>query len=167
MADRRYRDEYQPYRREEQYRDYAVRGSGEDLDSGRVQFGRRYRESDTYRHDNDRDPGSRGNYDRGSGDADFQGSRSQEHTSDLQFRGRGPRGYRRSDDRIREDVCDVLTDDANVDATEIEVVVKDGEVMLTGSVNSRDQKRRAEAIAERVSGVRDVQNSLRVTQAQH
>ena len=39
----------------------------------------------------------------------------------------------------------------------------DGEVTLSGSVMSRDQKRRAEDVAERISGVRDVTNQLRVT----
>jgi osmotically-inducible protein OsmY len=76
--------------------------------------------------------------------------------------GRGPKGYRRSDDRIREEVCDCMTDDAVLDASEIEVDVKHGEVFLTGTVTSRDQKRRAEDVAERISGVRDVTNQLRV-----
>jgi hypothetical protein len=77
--------------------------------------------------------------------------------------GRGPKGYQRSDDRIREDVCDRMTDDPILDASEIEIDVRQGEVMLTGSVTSREQKRRAEDIAERVGGVRDVANQLRVT----
>jgi osmotically-inducible protein OsmY len=67
-------------------------------------------------------------------------------------RGRGPKGYARSDDRIREDVSDRLGDDWLVDATEIEVSVVSGEVTLSGTVNSRDQRRRAEDIAESVSG---------------
>lgn len=78
------------------------------------------------------------------------------------FRGKGPRGYTRTDERIRELVCEALTDDDDVDASHIEVVVKDGEVMLTGTVDDRRQKRLAEDCAERVSGVRDVQNQLRV-----
>ena len=41
--------------------------------------------------------------------------------------------------------------------------MKSGEVMLRGSVTSREQKRRAEDVAERISGVRDVTNQLRVT----
>ena len=39
----------------------------------------------------------------------------------LDYAGRGPRGYRRSDDRIGEDVCDRLTDDPALDASGIEV----------------------------------------------
>jgi osmotically-inducible protein OsmY len=78
------------------------------------------------------------------------------------FRGRGPAGYRRSDERIREDVCECLTDDAYLDATEIEVTVKDRIVTLSGLVNSRHEKRRAEELVDRIGGVEDVQNSLRV-----
>lgn len=78
-----------------------------------------------------------------------------------EHRGRGPKGYRRSDDRIREDINDRLTDDAWLDASDIDVEVKDGEVTLSGTVRSRDDKRRAENIAESVSGVTHAQNNLR------
>jgi osmotically-inducible protein OsmY len=77
--------------------------------------------------------------------------------------GRGPKGYQRSDDRIREEVCDRLTDAPHVDASEIEITVRGGEVTLTGSVRERDDKRRAEDLVEHVSGVREVHNNLRVT----
>ena len=77
-------------------------------------------------------------------------------------RGRGPQGYRRSDERIREDACERLTDDDRIDATDIEVAVTECEVTLSGTVRSREQKRLAEDLVDRVSGVRDVINSLRV-----
>jgi osmotically-inducible protein OsmY len=80
------------------------------------------------------------------------------------YRGRGPRNYRRSDERIREDVCDCLTDDPRLDASNVEVTVKDCEVTLAGSVNRREDKRRAEDLVERISGVKDVRNNLRVSQ---
>jgi hypothetical protein len=76
--------------------------------------------------------------------------------------GRGPSNYTRSDDRIREDANDALTHDWGVDATHINVSVKDGEVTLNGTVDSRQAKRRAEDALERVSGVKHVQNNLRV-----
>ena len=79
------------------------------------------------------------------------------------YAGRGPKFYKRSDDRIRDEICDCMTDDPVLDASEIVVEVIDGEVTLSGSVMSRDQKRRAEDVAERISGVRDVTNQLRVT----
>ncbi|HEV2557715.1 MAG TPA: BON domain-containing protein [Microvirga sp.] len=78
------------------------------------------------------------------------------------FRGRGPKGYQRSDERIREDVCERLTDDPIVDASDIDIVVADREVTLNGFVEHRDARRRAEDIAEHVSGVAHVQNNLRV-----
>ena len=80
------------------------------------------------------------------------------------YSGRGPKGYTRSDDRIKEDVCDRLTDDPEVDASNIEVSVANCEVTLSGTVDSREAKRRAEDCAENVSGVRNVQNSIRVQQ---
>jgi hypothetical protein len=80
-----------------------------------------------------------------------------------QFRGRGPQGYRRSDERIREDVCECLTLDDRIDASNIDVAVKEGEVTLSGTVSSRDEKHRAEELIERISGVKDVSNTLRVS----
>lgn len=77
-------------------------------------------------------------------------------------RGKGPKGYTRSDDRIREDVCDCLCEDSYIDASDIEVQVENGEVSLSGTVDSRGTKRRAEDVVERVIGVKDVQNSLRI-----
>ncbi len=82
--------------------------------------------------------------------------------ADGAHRGRGPKGYRRSDERIRDDVNDRLTDDAWLDAQGIEVMVQDAEVTLAGAVRSREDKKRAEAIAETVSGVDHVQNNLRL-----
>ena len=81
-------------------------------------------------------------------------------------RGRGPRGYRRSDERIREDINDRLSDRPDLDASNVEVTVVNGEVTLTGNVNNRRDKRLAEDISENVSGVQNVENRLRVNQAQ-
>lgn len=77
-------------------------------------------------------------------------------------RGRGPRGYVRSDERIGEDVNDRLAEDPYLDASNIEVQVAAGEVTLTGTVDDRTAKRRAEDDAEGVSGVKHVQNNLRI-----
>lgn len=80
-------------------------------------------------------------------------------------RGRGPKGYRRSDARIEEDVNDRLTEDRELDASEIQVHVSQGEVTLTGNVGSRQDRRRAEDLADSVAGVTYVLNNLRVRQA--
>lgn len=79
------------------------------------------------------------------------------------YAGRGPKDYKRSDDRIREDVCDRLSWNDEVDATDIAVRVQDGEVILEGSVETRHMKRLAEDLVDEVLGVRDVHNTLRVT----
>ena len=80
-------------------------------------------------------------------------------------RGKGPKGYTRSDEKIRDDVNDKLYHDPFVDASEIEVTVSDGDVTLTGSVDNRESKRRAEDIAEEVTGVSDVYNNLKVNKS--
>lgn len=80
----------------------------------------------------------------------------------MDHSGRGPANYTRSDDRIREDVNDKLTEDWAVDARNVTVAVNDGEVTLDGTVSTRLQKRRAEDCADDVSGVKHVQNNLRV-----
>jgi osmotically-inducible protein OsmY len=90
-------------------------------------------------------------------------SRGERVTYDFgEFVGKGPKGYRRSDNRILEDVQEALTQDGLVDATEIDVSVNDCEVTLTGTVVSRQQKRAAEDVTERVAGVRDINNQIRV-----
>jgi hypothetical protein len=81
-----------------------------------------------------------------------------------QYRGRGPKGYRRSDERIKEDINDRLSE-GYLDASDVEVAVQNGEVTLTGTVNNRSDKRRAEDIAEYVTGVTNVENRIRVKQS--
>jgi len=78
------------------------------------------------------------------------------------FAGRGPRNYQRSDERIREEVNERLTDDHRVDASDIDVEVRNGEVILRGRVDERRDKRAAEEIVENLPGVKDVRNELRV-----
>lgn len=76
--------------------------------------------------------------------------------------GNGPQGYQRSDNRILEDVCDRLAQHGRIDAREITVDVKNGEVTLTGTVYNRNSKRMAEDVVESVMGVADVHNNLKV-----
>lgn len=76
--------------------------------------------------------------------------------------GRGPKGYTRSDERIREDVSDRLTAHGEIDARDVDVRIQGGEVTLLGFVDSRHAKRAAEDVAEDVPGVRQVHNQLRV-----
>jgi osmotically-inducible protein OsmY len=74
--------------------------------------------------------------------------------------GKGPKGYSRSDDSIFHDVCDTLSLSPDVDASDLEVTVKQGVVYLSGTVANRRMKKMAEIEIENVSGVQDVQNLL-------
>jgi osmotically-inducible protein OsmY len=77
-----------------------------------------------------------------------------------------PKGYQRSDEHIHEAVCEALTRHPQVDASEIEITVSNGEVTLKGTVENRQMKRMAEECAESVSGVKEVENQIRVSQHQ-
>lgn len=96
------------------------------------------------------------------GDDDAERRRKMDKMEQGQHRGKGPKGYRRSDERIKEDINDRLSDDHYVDASDIDVQVSNGEVTLTGTVEDRQSRRRAEDLAEFVSGVTYVQNNIRI-----
>lgn len=151
-------------------------GTGSDRDSGRG--GWRGRESGGYGgygrsgeyggYGSEYGLGSDyGRYESGRGD--WRESR-EEHGGGMMDRlkegmrkltGKGPKGYRRSDERIREDVSERIARSA-IEADDVEVKVENGEVTLSGTVNSREDKRRLEDLAEDVFGVDEVHNSLRV-----
>ncbi len=78
--------------------------------------------------------------------------------------GKGPRGYTRSDERILDEVCMLMTRHGQLDASDVNVEVHNGEVMLTGTVANRASKRLAEDISDSVPGVRDVSNQLKIQQ---
>ena len=77
-------------------------------------------------------------------------------------RGLGPKGYKRSDERINEEAHERLTDDLWLDASNISISVSSGEVTLSGTVETREAKHRAERLVEDLSGVNHVQNNLRI-----
>ncbi|MNT70434.1 BON domain protein [compost metagenome] len=56
----------------------------------------------------------------------------------------------------------MLTRDRSIDADDIDIEVKDGEVTLMGSVPDRRMKHLAEDCVERALGVKDVINNIRV-----
>lgn len=76
--------------------------------------------------------------------------------------GKGPKGWKRSDERIQEDVSEQLSRHPELDASDIEVSVENGEVILAGTVEERYYKRLAEDVAEQVFGVTDVRNQIRI-----
>lgn len=102
-------------------------------------------------------------YDRGPRGVEYElgPRRDPSPRTDPNHRGRGPRGYVRSDERIREDVCERLME-GPVDVGDVEVTVSNGEVTLSGTVVERWEKRAIEDIAGNVRGVHDVHNRVRV-----
>lgn len=99
------------------------------------------------------------------------GRHDDEHEGFLEkvgrFFGKGPKNYKRSDDRIEEEVNEMLFRDPNVDATDIEVEVHEGEVTLSGTVEDRHTKRMAEDCVWNASGVRNVTNLIRVERREY
>ncbi|MBX9573325.1 MAG: BON domain-containing protein [Candidatus Obscuribacterales bacterium] len=86
-----------------------------------------------------------------------------QQSSLRELRGRrGPRNYKRSDERISDDIHEKIDRHLDVDAREVIIEVKDGEVTIKGTVFSRADKRLVEEMAEDVFGVKNVQNMLRV-----
>ncbi|KYF87567.1 hypothetical protein BE20_25685 [Sorangium cellulosum] len=79
--------------------------------------------------------------------------------------GRGPKGYKRSDARIQEDICEMLSDRGDIDVSDVTVRVENNEVTLEGTVPERHHKRIIEHVAEGVRGVEDVHNRIRVQRA--
>lgn len=77
--------------------------------------------------------------------------------------GKGPKGYKRSDELLYEDVCNALEISPLVDASNIEVSVRNGVVCFSGTVEDREAKRFAEFEVENISGVKDVQNLLKIS----
>jgi osmotically-inducible protein OsmY len=67
-----------------------------------------------------------------------------------------------SDERIREELCDRLMADPHVDASEIEVEVQQGRILLRGTVPDRRAKHRAEDLADAILGSTEIDNQLRV-----
>lgn len=148
------------------YGDYGTRGYSGYGGRGYVDYsGRGYRSSDRgYGEDHERGFFDRAGDEVASWFGDEEAERRRE--MDAGHRGRGPKNYTRSDSRISEDVNDRLSDDPHIDASGIEVTVNDGEVTLDGTVGERFAKRHAEDLTERVSGVKHVQNNLRVNISQ-
>ena len=95
---------------------------------------------------------------------DFRGASEVRHQEAVQgHRGRGPQGYQRTDERISDDAHQRLTDDPWLDASAVSLSVNAGEVTLSGTVENREAKHRAERLVEDLSGVNHVQNNLRIS----
>lgn len=76
------------------------------------------------------------------------------------YRGVGPADYTRSDERIREDLNERLTEAHDLDASGLSVKVEDGVATLSGRVPQRWMKHRAEDLADGCTGVTDIRNRI-------
>ena len=99
---------------------------------------------------------------RAAGMQDYPGGALEELIA-LSHRGRGPKGYRRSDARLTEIICDLLTEAADIDASEVSVDVRDCDVTLEGTVPVRRMKHAIEDLVAGVSGVDEIHNRIEVT----
>lgn len=78
------------------------------------------------------------------------------------YAGKGPKDYSRADDDIRKDACELLTRHGGIDASDINVSVHNGDITLSGNVPDKHMRREAEDALEGMSGVKDVNNQLRI-----
>ncbi len=78
-------------------------------------------------------------------------------------RGKGPKGYERSDDRTCEEGCEAIAEQGRIDASDVEVAVSGGIVTLSGTVGLRHHKRALELLVEPVRGVDEVYSEHRLT----
>jgi hypothetical protein len=83
-------------------------------------------------------------------------------TALRQRSGKFPKNYRRSDERIREDICDELGRTADIDPSDVDVIVVAGEVRLEGTVTEAWMKYQIEHVCDLVPGVRAIRNDVRV-----
>ena len=73
-----------------------------------------------------------------------------------------PRGIRRSDAELYEDICEALLHRDDVDSSDVTVAVREGEVILDGTVPERGMRYLIEDIAAGHPAVRDVDNRIGV-----
>ena len=166
-----YRSEMSGYMSEHVGKDRGRRDYNQNRDEGNL-YGNRYRmdhgaRQGDYQQQQRRGYMSSDDYEYGS---PFSGknANNERSSSDRErkeaglHKGKGPRNYQRADTRILDDINDRLTEDPHVDASDIEVSVQNGEVTLSGRVDDREAKRRAEDLAESISGVKHVENRIKV-----
>jgi hypothetical protein len=103
------------------------------------------------------------NDERAFRDRDWRDSNRERHRGffDRLF-GRGPKGYKRSDERLREDISERLMYSTYLDSSDVSVEVADGVVTLEGTVPERSMRHAIEDVADSCPGVRDVDNKIRV-----
>lgn len=125
--------------------------SGRDLGTARSWYGDDRGDRERYGSETHGDSPGRTDY-----------ARARQTEDGPSYVGRGPKNWRRSDERIREDINEQLERHPRIDATDVDVQVRDGEVTLSGEVSDRRMKRLAEDVVDEVAGVLEVHNQIRV-----
>jgi hypothetical protein len=67
---------------------------------------------------------------------------------------------------LKELICEHLTDDPAIDASNVSIDVTGQVVKLTGTVDDRSTKYEIEELVESLGGVKDIDNQLRVQSSQ-
>jgi hypothetical protein len=82
------------------------------------------------------------------------------------YSGIGPKGYRLSDEVLRDRAAEAMASDPELDPGEIELLAENGIITLRGTVSSRWMKRRAEDAIDGIFGLVDVRNELELRRAE-
>lgn len=143
--------------------DYSATGGPE----GEAAYGRTRSDDGHYPWSN-----SGGEYDRDEAYLHGRGGNLRRHAADYgyldpqqaRYRGKGPRGYRWSDRRLHEEICERLTQHPGIDATHIEVQVHEGAVLLSGDVRRRIERCLAEMVVARIPYVTHISNGIRASE---
>ncbi|MDQ3399039.1 MAG: BON domain-containing protein, partial [Deinococcota bacterium] len=78
------------------------------------------------------------------------------------YTGMGPKAYESAGDPLGQEAALRLTQHGQVDASNIEITIDNGAVLLEGTVVSEEVKSLAEEAIRSLEGVGDVQNLLEV-----
>jgi osmotically-inducible protein OsmY len=143
---------------------YSTLGGGVYPDEGSSDDAPSY--GDWQRHSTGATSGARGQEGFGNpgentwGEEQFRAERREEQG--RRQTNSGPRGRRKSDESLRQEIREILTADPELEAVDIEVEVEGGAVTLRGTVVDPDARLLAEELVESLAGVREVHNRLRV-----
>ncbi len=74
----------------------------------------------------------------------------------------GPKGYQRSDERLKEDISERLMESHHIDSSDVSIDVHGAKVVLDGTVPSRHMKHAIEDLVDACPGVQDIDNRVRV-----
>ncbi len=109
---------------------------------------------------------SGGNYGQGRFAQGGSFAGTQPNQQSRGFQGVGPKGYARSDERLKEEISERLSDDPDIDASDVSIECSNGKITLSGQVDERWMKHHIENLVDRSSGVKDIDNRLTIGQRQ-